>query len=77
MFRYIEDKDVFQTFYSKLLARRLVHHLSASDDAEAQMISRLKVSKSVDDGFYIFILLSRESAGLTRSGIAFVSDFSG
>uniref|UniRef100_H2YZC4 Cullin-1 n=1 Tax=Ciona savignyi TaxID=51511 RepID=H2YZC4_CIOSA len=42
VFRYIEDKDVFQTFYSKMLARRLVQHTSASDDAEAQMISRLK-----------------------------------
>jgi len=43
VFRYIDDKDVFQTFYSKMLARRLVQHTSASDDAEAQMISRLKV----------------------------------
>nr|CAB3234679.1 cullin-1-like [Phallusia mammillata] len=42
VFRYIDDKDVFQTFYSKMLARRLVQHTSASDDAEAQMISRLK-----------------------------------
>lgn len=44
VFRYLEDKDVFQTFYSKFLARRLVNHSSASDDAEAQMISRLKQS---------------------------------
>ena len=43
VFRYIEDKDVFQTFYSKFLARRLVNNSSASDDAEAQMIGRLKV----------------------------------
>lgn len=42
VFRYIEDKDVFQKFYSKMLAKRLVGHLSASDDAEASMISRLK-----------------------------------
>ncbi|XP_013379621.1 cullin-1 [Lingula anatina] len=42
VFKYIEDKDVFQKFYSKMLAKRLVHHMSASDDAEASMISKLK-----------------------------------
>ncbi|WAR04960.1 CUL1-like protein [Mya arenaria] len=41
-FKYIEDKDVFQKFYSKMLAKRLVQHMSASDDAEASMISKLK-----------------------------------
>ena len=44
IFRYVEDKDVFQKFYSKLLAKRLVQQNSASDDAEASMISKLKVS---------------------------------
>lgn len=42
VFKYIDDKDVFQKFYSKMLAKRLVHHTSASDDAEASMISKLK-----------------------------------
>ncbi|XP_022084554.1 cullin-1-like isoform X2 [Acanthaster planci] len=42
VFKYIDDKDVFQKFYSKMLAKRLVHHNSASDDAEASMISKLK-----------------------------------
>jgi len=42
VFKYIEDKDVFQKFYSKMLAKRLVQHMSASDDAEASMISKLK-----------------------------------
>lgn len=42
VFKYIEDKDVFQKFYSKMLAKRLVNHTSASDDAEASMISKLK-----------------------------------
>ncbi|KAK3584458.1 hypothetical protein CHS0354_005258 [Potamilus streckersoni] len=44
VFKYIEDKDVFQKFYSKMLAKRLVQHMSASDDAEASMISKLKQS---------------------------------
>jgi len=42
VFKYIEDKDVFQKFYSKMLAKRLVQTASASDDAEASMISKLK-----------------------------------
>lgn len=42
VFKYIEDKDVVRTFYSKMLAKRLVHHTSASDDAESSMISKLK-----------------------------------
>lgn len=42
VFKYIEDKDVFEKFYSKMLAKRLVSHTSASDDAEASMISKLK-----------------------------------
>lgn len=42
IFRYLEDNDVFQRFYSKALAKRLVNSNSASDDAEASMISKLK-----------------------------------
>ncbi|CAI4210740.1 unnamed protein product [Parascedosporium putredinis] len=42
VFKYIEDKDVFQKFYSRMLARRLVHGNSSSDDAETSMISKLK-----------------------------------
>lgn len=42
VFKYIEDKDVFQKYYSRMLARRLVHSNSSSDDAETSMISKLK-----------------------------------
>jgi len=42
VFKYIEDKDVFHKFYSRMLAKRLVYQNSASDDAEASMISKLK-----------------------------------
>lgn len=38
VFKYIEDKDVFQKFYSKMLAKRLVQHMSASDDAEVNIL---------------------------------------
>lgn len=44
VFTYIEDKDVFQKFYSKWLAKRLVTQASASDDAESTMISKLKTA---------------------------------
>jgi cullin 1 len=42
VFKYLEDKDVFQKFYSKMLATRLVSHQSASDEAESSMIGKLK-----------------------------------
>lgn len=42
IFKYVEDKDVFQKFYSRHLAKRLVNGTSASGDAETSMISKLK-----------------------------------
>ncbi|KAJ3359163.1 hypothetical protein GGF32_009611 [Allomyces javanicus] len=42
VFKYIEDKDVFQKFYAKALAKRLVNQTSASEDAESLMITKLK-----------------------------------
>ncbi|KAF9057518.1 Cullin [Panaeolus papilionaceus] len=42
LFKYLEDKDVFQTFYTTKLSKRLIHGVSASDEAEASMISKLK-----------------------------------
>jgi cullin 1 len=44
VFKYLTDKDIFQTFYSKMLAKRLIYQLSASDDAESSMISKLKLN---------------------------------
>ncbi|KAI5452672.1 ubiquitin ligase (cullin) of SCF [Naganishia albida] len=48
IFKYIDDKDVFQKFYSRNLATRLVKQRSASDEAEASMISKLKEVCGVD-----------------------------
>ncbi|PIL22855.1 transcription factor [Ganoderma sinense ZZ0214-1] len=42
LFKYIDDKDVFQSFYTTKLSKRLIHSVSASDEAEASMISKLK-----------------------------------
>ncbi|KHJ43802.1 cullin family protein [Trichuris suis] len=48
IFKYMEDKDVFETYYNKLLAKRLVGQLSASEDAESAMISKLKQTCGFD-----------------------------
>ncbi|KAF9977996.1 hypothetical protein BGZ73_004121 [Actinomortierella ambigua] len=42
LFKYIDDKDMFQKFYSRVLAKRLIFDASVSSEAEANMISRLK-----------------------------------
>ncbi|KAL1502791.1 hypothetical protein ABEB36_007887 [Hypothenemus hampei] len=42
IFKYIDDKDVFQKFYSRSLAKRLIHQQTQSMDAEEAMINRLK-----------------------------------
>jgi cullin 1 len=42
LFKYLEDKDMFQTFYTTKLSNRLIHGVSASDESEASMISKLK-----------------------------------
>ncbi|KAJ3018966.1 Cullin-2 [Thoreauomyces humboldtii] len=48
LFKYIDDKDVFQKFYSRMLAKRLIHGTSLSDDAEMSMISRLKTACGIE-----------------------------
>lgn len=42
LFRYIQGKDVFEAFYKKDLAKRLLLGKSASTDAEKSMIGKLK-----------------------------------
>jgi cullin-4 len=42
LFRFVQGKDVFEAFYKKDLARRLLMGRSASDDAEQLMLSKLK-----------------------------------
>ena len=56
IFKYVEDKDVFQKFYSKMLAKRLVSQNSASDDAEATVISKLRVCKQCLKSSHPFLL---------------------
>lgn len=42
IFKYIDDKDVFQKFYARMLAKRLIYNQSMSMDAEEAMINKLK-----------------------------------
>ncbi|KAJ2470555.1 ubiquitin ligase (cullin) of SCF [Coemansia sp. RSA 2322] len=48
VFRYIKGTDVFQKFYSRFLARRLVFEQSVSTHGEETMISKLKEVSGVD-----------------------------
>jgi cullin 3 len=43
LIRFVRDKDLFERYYKKHLARRLLLSRSASEDVERQMISRMKV----------------------------------
>ena len=45
LFRFVHGKAVFEAFYKKDLARRLLMGRSASADAERSMLSRLKTGK--------------------------------
>ena len=42
LFRYITEKDVFERYYRAHLAKRLLHNRSVSDNAERDMLSKLK-----------------------------------
>mmetsp|Transcript_20917 Transcript_20917/g.49317 ORF Transcript_20917/g.49317 Transcript_20917/m.49317 type:complete len:772 (+) Transcript_20917:258-2573(+) len=42
VFRYLSDKDVFESFYKQHLAKRLLMGRSVSDDVEKAMVSELK-----------------------------------
>lgn len=43
MFRFLQEKDVFERYYKQHLAKRLLLNKSVSDDCEKNMISKLKV----------------------------------
>ena len=49
LFRFMQEKDVFERYYKQHLARRLLTNKSVSDDSEKNMISKLKVKSK---GFF-------------------------
>jgi cullin 3 len=65
IFRYLHDKDVFEDFYKKNLATRLLLGKGTSDDLEKLMISKLKAEcghqfTSKLEGMFKNIELSKE-----------------
>ncbi|CAI9780664.1 unnamed protein product [Fraxinus pennsylvanica] len=42
LFRYLQEKDVFEKYYKQHLAKRLLSQKTASDDAERSLIVKLK-----------------------------------
>jgi cullin 1 len=42
IFKYLEDKDIYQKFYAKYLAKRLISGKIISEETENSMISKLK-----------------------------------
>ena len=43
LFRFLQEKDMFERYYKQHLAKRLLLNKSVSDDSEKNMISKLKV----------------------------------
>ena len=60
LFRFLEEKDVFERYYKQHLAKRLLLNRSVSDDSEKNMISKLKVRT-----------LARSTSGTSRIVIIF------
>jgi len=58
LFKFIQGKDVFEAFYKKDLAKRLLLAKSASVDAEKLMLSKFKTGKIL---FFFFYRTNRHS----------------
>lgn len=56
LFRFMQEKDVFERYYKQHLARRLLTNKSVSDDSEKNMISKLKVRQYLHYCYLIFFI---------------------
>ena len=63
LFRFIQGKDIFEAFYKKDLAKRLLLSKSASIDAEKSMLSKLKSGI-----FYISIIIRMRTSFYNEVG---------
>jgi cullin 3 len=75
LFRFIQEKDVFERYYKQHLAKRLLLGRSVSDDAERSMISKLKAEcgyqfTSKLEGMFTDMKLSIETMENFRNQIA-------
>jgi Cullin, a subunit of E3 ubiquitin ligase len=74
LFRYLHNKDVFESFYKVCLSRRLLNSNSLSDDAEKLLIKKLKIEcgshyTSKIEGMLIDMRLSKDSIREYNPGI--------
>lgn len=67
LFRFVHGKAVFEAFYKKDLARRLLLQRSASADAEKSMLTRLKSGKSVVHVHYHANAVTECGSGFTHN----------
>mmetsp|Transcript_19457 Transcript_19457/g.41916 ORF Transcript_19457/g.41916 Transcript_19457/m.41916 type:complete len:771 (+) Transcript_19457:187-2499(+) len=72
VFRYLSDKDVFESFYKQHLAKRLLGGRSVSDDAERAMVSLLKAECGYQfttklEGMFNDMRISRETRDKFKS----------
>lgn len=56
LFRFMQEKDVFERYYKQHLARRLLTNKSVSDDSEKNMISKLKVRQYLYTFCFIYFI---------------------
>ncbi|KAG6003418.1 hypothetical protein E4U21_002051 [Claviceps maximensis] len=79
LIRYLLDRDLFQTYYQRHLARRLLHGKSESHDVEKQIISRMKQElgqqfTSKFEGMFRDLVTSSELTSTYRVHAANVSE---
>jgi cullin 3 len=72
VFRYLSDKDVFESFYKQHLAKRLLGNRSVSEDAERTMVSLLKAECGYQfttklEGMFNDMRISRETRDKYKS----------
>ena len=75
LFRFLSGKDVFEAFYKKDLAKRLLLGRSVSIDAEKSMVAKLKAECGAQftaklEGMFKDVELSREAMAAFRSAPA-------
>lgn len=75
LFRFIQEKDVFEKYYKQHLAKRLLLNRSRSDDAERLMISKLKTEcgyqfTSKLEGMFNDMKLSSDTMDAFRSYVS-------
>lgn len=75
LFRFLQDKDIFERYYKQHLAKRLLGNKTASDEAERGVINRLKIECGYNftaklEGMFKDIYVSRTTYDAFKAYIA-------